>query len=137
MDEINQKITGHLVLNLKGIVTEALSQLNRETICSYKWLVQGVESKYETKHQDRVSTARYKTRSRRGEYLQMLAQDRQDIVHQVCPRANPDILILLLQGQFIDVLHMYQFKIHVALQETLAIGMKFKSYGKSNFLKIL
>ncbi|KAK3885218.1 hypothetical protein Pcinc_010562 [Petrolisthes cinctipes] len=91
----------------------------------------------------RTQTEVYRTRFRsrvraRGEPLQQLAHDLESMAHKAYPGAAPNMLVILLRDQFIDVLDTGELKVQVKqaqprnMQEALARALEFESYVRSS-----
>ncbi|KAK3889125.1 hypothetical protein Pcinc_006867 [Petrolisthes cinctipes] len=85
--------------------------------------------------QTEVYRARFWSRVRaRGEPLQQLAHDLESMAHKAYPGAAPNMLVILLRVQFIDVLDTVELKVQVKqaqprnMQEALARALEFESY---------
>ena len=128
-----------LVSCLKGPAVEVLSQMTSAQRTSYSQVVAALERRYGHQHQAEVFRARFRARIRaRGETLQQLAHELENLVHKAYPGASEDLLVVLLRDQFVDALEDPQLKIyvkqaHVAnLQEALARALEFESFVKTS-----
>jgi len=135
----DQQCAVQLATSLKGAALEVLAQLDNAERRSYLRMAQALGRRYGTKHQDEVFRTRFRTRTwRRGESLQELAQDLENMAHKAYPGANPDLLTVLLRDQFVDALESPQLKIQVkqakpaTLQEALTSALEFESLVKSS-----
>ncbi|KAK3894241.1 hypothetical protein Pcinc_002003 [Petrolisthes cinctipes] len=128
-----------LATSLKGAAMEILGQLSVEERNSYRSLVEVLECRYGTMYQTEIYRARFRSRVRaRGEPLEQLAHDLECMAHKAYPGAAPNMLVILLRDQFIDVLDTVELKVQVKqaqprnMHEALARALEFKSYVRSS-----
>ena len=123
-----------LITSLKGPALDVLNQLTAPQRASYTCVVDALERRYGHQHQEEVFRARFRGRVRaRGETLQHLAQDIEQLVRQAYPSASEDLTTVLARDQFVDALIDPHLKLSVKqtrasnLQEALAHALEFEA----------
>ena len=128
-----------LAASLKGPAVEVLGQLSATQRASYDALVAALERRYGHQHQAEGYRARFRKRVRaRGETLQELAQDLENLVGKAYPGAPEETTSLLLRDQFVEALRdheqlqIYVLQAHVSdMQQALARALEFESFLRS------